>query len=69
MFLGVYKRDDTKFTVDEKCVFWDFDSNNWSSKGCRKVVSNINGNFQQVQCFCNHMTHFAVILVSTIKIP
>jgi len=59
---GVYKRDDTKFTVDEKCVFWDFDTKNWSSKGCRKVVSNINGNFQQIQCFCNHMTHFAVIL-------
>ncbi|GFY34950.1 adhesion G-protein coupled receptor G4 [Trichonephila clavipes] len=44
------------------CVFWDRTLNNnkgdWSYKGC---ISNIIGS-TLVQCFCDHLTSFAVIL-------
>lgn len=52
----------------EQCVFWDFTAagglGNWSSFGCVKVSSR-NG---VVTCQCNHLTNFAILVVSPIGI-
>ena len=42
------------------CVFWDFDLQDWSEKGCQlaKYLKS------RVICHCNHLTNFAVLIVS-----
>ncbi|XP_060688292.1 adhesion G-protein coupled receptor G4 [Hemiscyllium ocellatum] len=44
------------------CVFWDFKQNHgaggWSSSGCEVVISNS----EYTTCYCNHLTHFGVLL-------
>ena len=44
----------------ERCVSWDFGHQNWTSRGC---VTNT-GNDGVVLCCCNHLTNFAVLVVS-----
>ncbi|XP_062383572.1 adhesion G-protein coupled receptor G7-like [Sardina pilchardus] len=39
------------------CVFWDYGINDWSTRGCFKVNSS-----EGLQCQCNHMTNFAVLM-------
>ena len=48
----------------EVCVFWDFDGRDWSPDGCTITE----GSAQQgiVTCQCNHLTNFAVLVVSDI---
>ena len=45
------------------CVFWDFDAENgrgdWSPEGC--YLSNVTED--NVECKCNHLTNFAVLMV------
>ena len=43
-----------------QCVFFDVVTNDWSSDGCR-VASSADG---IVSCECNHLTSFAVLMVS-----
>ena len=49
-----------------RCVFFDYDLNDglgdWSLEGCttKRTPSEPNG----VECFCNHLTNFAVLMVS-----
>ena len=49
---------------NHNCVFWDFDRNEkkggWSSEGCI-YDGRING---REVCLCDHLTNFAVLLVS-----
>ncbi|XP_077984710.1 cadherin EGF LAG seven-pass G-type receptor 2-like isoform X2 [Glandiceps talaboti] len=49
---------------DPQCVFWDFnlnrDGGGWSSAGCHVVYHDTTSN--RVNCSCNHMTHFAVLM-------
>ncbi|XP_055935902.1 latrophilin Cirl-like isoform X2 [Argiope bruennichi] len=40
------------------CVFWDFDSREWSSMGCWVQASNTT----HTSCACNHLTNFAVMM-------
>ena len=51
-----------------KCVWWDFKQNEfkggWSSLGCR-YDGKVNG---RDVCLCDHLTNFAVLLVSLIKV-
>ena len=51
-------------TGSEVCVAWNFSADeyrgNWSTKGCKKVAIT-NG---IVTCHCNHLTNFAVLIVS-----
>ena len=48
----------------EVCVAWNFsaagDRGNWSTKGCTTVIIT-NG---MVACHCDHLTNFAVLVVS-----
>lgn len=50
------------------CVWWDFDMNNykggWSNKGC-VYDGKVNG---RDVCLCDHLTNFAVLIVSNLKI-
>ncbi|XP_076332623.1 latrophilin Cirl-like isoform X8 [Tachypleus tridentatus] len=46
---------------DPQCVFWDFETSDWSSQGCSVVSFNIS----HTVCSCNHLTNFAVLM--TIK--
>jgi hypothetical protein len=39
------------------CVFWNFTLTAWDTRGCE---SELNG--ETITCFCNHLTHFAVLL-------
>nr|XP_026695108.1 adhesion G-protein coupled receptor G6-like isoform X2 [Ciona intestinalis] len=65
---------DVKSKTAELCVFWDFNANNgdgdWSQNGCSMInSSSIIGSSNKthlVTCSCNHMTHFAVILSTTL---
>ncbi|XP_056016631.1 adhesion G-protein coupled receptor D1-like isoform X4 [Ostrea edulis] len=44
------------------CVFWDFNRNagngGWSTKGCRRIMVN----HLVINCTCNHLTNFAVLV-------
>ncbi|CAF3674371.1 unnamed protein product [Rotaria sp. Silwood1] len=45
------------------CVYWSFDKNNGSwitDNGCR-FVGYVNN---YAQCYCNHLTHFALLMIS-----
>ncbi|XP_022249444.1 adhesion G protein-coupled receptor L3-like isoform X2 [Limulus polyphemus] len=46
-----------------RCVFWDFDSRQWSTKGCwlRKT------NTTHTVCSCNHLTNFALVMEVTVN--
>jgi hypothetical protein len=46
------------------CAYWSFDENNGSwiiDSGCR-FAGYIN---DYAQCYCNHLTHFALLMVMT----
>ena len=49
-----------------QCVFWDFDLENgrgdWSNEGCMLVDTTESD--RRVVCHCNHLTSFAVLIVS-----
>ena len=61
---GSYKEGEILYRVTEKCVFWNFETSIWSTDGCKIIISELNNSTRNVKCSCNHMTHFAVILVS-----
>lgn len=46
--------------VNYKCVFWNFTLNQWDTSGCNytSVKKDVH------ECNCNHMTSFAVLMVS-----
>ncbi|XP_072050044.1 uncharacterized protein [Amphiura filiformis] len=45
-------------TVSKQCVFWDFDTLDWSLEGCEFAGYSNN----RVICHCNHLTNFAVLV-------
>ncbi|KAJ8251336.1 hypothetical protein GJAV_G00220230 [Gymnothorax javanicus] len=52
----------TKFAAkpelyDFACVFWDYEMEDWSTKGCQKKREN-----SSLGCICNHTTNFAVLM-------
>ncbi|NWY64760.1 AGRG1 protein, partial [Erithacus rubecula] len=53
--------------VTPRCVFWQEDSSassgSWDSYGCTTVTGN-----SQTECRCNHLTYFAVLMVSSPEI-
>ncbi|XP_065678687.1 adhesion G-protein coupled receptor G4 isoform X2 [Hydra vulgaris] len=46
-------------SVSKRCGFWKPEISKWSSDGCHTVASNLK---DFVQCECNHLTNFALIL-------
>ena len=46
------------------CVFWDFDIQDWSEEGCQLAEYKK----LRVTCHCNHLTNFAVLIVSCYQI-
>jgi hypothetical protein len=42
-----------------ECVFWNYETENWSSNGCRLISSE--SNRVRTVCECNHLTIFAVL--------
>ena len=46
----------------EVCVFWDFSRNDWNREGC--TIAEAVGADGIVTCQCNHLTNFAVLVVS-----
>jgi hypothetical protein len=46
--------------VNFKCVFWNFTLNQWDTNGCN--YTSVNKDVHE--CNCNHMTSFAVLMVS-----
>ncbi|XP_072526968.1 adhesion G-protein coupled receptor G7 [Salminus brasiliensis] len=48
---------------DFACVFWDYNQEDWSTKGCIKVLKPSAGlNSSVLTCSCNHATNFAVLM-------
>lgn len=44
------------------CAYWSFEENNgsWiSDRGCRFVAHR----HDYAECYCNHLTHFALLIV------
>ncbi|XP_028931452.1 adhesion G-protein coupled receptor G1 [Ornithorhynchus anatinus] len=55
-------------TVTLRCMFWVEDSashgsGNWNDSGCSTEVGE-----RQTTCLCNHLTYFAVLMVSALEI-
>jgi hypothetical protein len=42
-----------------ECVFWNYETENWSSNGCRLI--SFESNRVRTVCECDHLTNFAVI--------
>ncbi|XP_078478589.1 LOW QUALITY PROTEIN: uncharacterized protein LOC144739520 [Lampetra planeri] len=62
--LVTFSQSNTHTGDKVQCVFWDFQRNGgrggWNSTGC--VIHSVSPH--QTSCHCNHLTHFAVLLVS-----
>ena len=43
-----------------RCVYWDLEKVDWSSDNCS--TQELDGG--RVQCVCNHLTSFAILMVS-----
>nr|CAH0106133.1 unnamed protein product [Daphnia galeata] len=57
--LDLYEVNETSAT----CVFWDSSTEDWSSDGCEKVVTNdTEEDTLRTRCRCNHLTNFAVLM-------
>ncbi|XP_030847138.1 adhesion G-protein coupled receptor G6-like [Strongylocentrotus purpuratus] len=41
------------------CVSYDFDNNQWSTRGCEKTS---NGSIDRITCECNHLTNFGILM-------
>ena len=52
---------DTNTTL---CSYWDFNINNWSQEGCTFEGVLPNG---KILCECNHLTNFAMLMVSSCR--
>ena len=52
---------DTSTTL---CSYWDFNINNWSQEGCTFEGVLLNG---KILCKCNHLTNFAMLMVSSCR--
>lgn len=62
-----------------ECVFWDFEIQDWSRDGCQleRLIRNVTSfqdgcQLQQIirnhmTCHCDHLTNFAVLVVSICK--
>ena len=61
---GSYREGEILYKVTEKCVFWNFETSSWSTKGCRTIKDEMINSTRNIKCSCTHLTHFAVILVS-----
>ncbi len=40
-----------------KCIYWDFELNEWSRNGCNLLITESNN--EMTVCECNHLTNFA----------
>ena len=66
-FCFVVVKEENKHCISEnfQCVFWDFDLENghgdWSNEGCMLVAT---AERDRNVCHCNHLTSFAVLMVS-----
>ncbi|KAJ8027684.1 Adhesion G-protein coupled receptor G6 [Holothuria leucospilota] len=58
--------DKTMTKNSRKCVFWNITLANglgdWSSEGCELVKSSVENTNSIMECHCNHLTNFAVLL-------
>ena len=52
---------DTSTTL---CSYWNFNINNWSQEGCTFEGVLLNG---KILCKCNHLTNFAMLMVSSCR--
>jgi hypothetical protein len=43
-----------------KCIFWDFELNEWSRNGCNLLITESNN--EMTVCECNHLTNFAAVV-------
>nr|XP_026694577.1 uncharacterized protein LOC100184723 isoform X2 [Ciona intestinalis] len=60
---GRRKEGGKNYFVNQRCVFWDFGTSDWSSEGCGLDVTK-----QPPTCECSHLTNFA-LLVSIHPLP
>ncbi|XP_078495426.1 uncharacterized protein LOC100184723 [Ciona intestinalis] len=60
---GRRKEGGKNYFVNQRCVFWDFATSDWSSEGCRLDVTK-----HPPTCECSHLTNFA-LLVSIHPLP
>ena len=56
---------DPKLHKHLKCVYWDFGVQQWLQDGCHASADESteleNSQFYRKVCYCNHLTHFAVL--------
>ncbi len=43
-----------------KCIYWDFQINEWSRNGCNLLITESNN--EMTVCECNHLTNFAAVV-------
>jgi len=43
-----------------KCIYWDFELNEWSRNGCNLLITESNN--EMTVCECNHLTNFAAVV-------
>ncbi len=43
-----------------KCIYWDFQLNEWSRNGCNLLITESNN--EMTVCECNHLTNFAAVV-------
>ena len=51
------------------CVFWEYRQEDgvgrWSEQGCSRIFDS-SSNDSEIVCACNHLTSFAVLIVSSL---
>ncbi len=67
--ITLYFQDTSDFTfcgINKiySCVFWNYNSSKWDSSGCNYTLVESGTH----KCECQHLTSFAVLIVSTVTI-
>lgn len=64
----IVQQNNRTISSTTSCVFWDFHENNgvgdWSEEGCKYAGATDDS----VACECDHLTNFAVLMVSTTSV-
>lgn len=64
----IVQQNNRTISSNTSCVFWDFNENNgagdWSEEGCKYAGATDDS----VACECDHLTNFAVLMVSTTSV-
>jgi hypothetical protein len=60
MHFRLRNKNELQLGYEMKCIYWDFELNEWSRNGCNLLITESNN--EMTVCECNHLTNFAAVV-------